>query len=496
VSVYSYPQSKVIDEITFKKSEGGHVRAYLHAAPGADPKLLHAIACDLAERGWQATPFSMGRKPLLEVEGFGTKATSLVNLLQEKQWVQGEAKFVADKEDKLSLKEQVKKRSLAASGAFYLIGDGSFAKYGYEGGSSLNLAAGALYGAGTLSLLGFGRKDQSDLQVKDIARKMREHFKKLDDKLPESCSLESISEDHKKGLIRSADDLFRRYPSEMMNLFFAAAGVCIAIAAKNHMKSPMEPKDVTQVFTRLSKKQPGLTEAMVKHKMEINHRRESWLDIGLGSMTSLSGLFAMLVKEKHPDPDAPKKHGLEAVWQKIQQKPLAIAGAGYMVSTMCHAVSTGIAWNYANDKRRSSVKWRALFVGSNIVAEILLAISSKGHGHGVKSDKSVDNTVISLAAELIAKQPAAMQNTLIDHVTGFLGRPDTLALKDNEVKAMLRTEVELMRKNPWAMAASKGQSASVTQSVSAQQIENKAQLSWQAKAALAEKASNQPHLSV
>lgn len=467
MSVYTYPESKIIDEVTFNKSDGGHTRAYVHAVDGADKKQLQDIMCTLADRGWQVTPYSINAKPQLEVYGFKNER-QLLTLLEQSGLAKGRATHVKTAQDKHSFAEQIKKRSLQASGAFYLVGDASFTRYGYQSGndlsSRLNMIGGLLYFAGTGSLLAFGRKDPSDLQVRDISKKMASHFRDLDLNLPEDCSLSSITQDHQKGLLQKADDLFRRYPSEMMNLFFAAAGACIAMAAyKSNIKGHASAEDVEQVFARhlkkMQAKNPAISHAEIAkmreniaHKVHVNHRREGWLDIGLGTMTGASGLLAMMVEEKAHDPDAPKKEGIAKLWQTIQEKPLAVAGVGYMVSTMCHAVSTAIAWNYANDARRKSVPWRALFVGANLVAEVLVAMSSKGHGAGVKSDKSVNNTVISLAADLIVKQPRAMQNYLIDHMAKFLGRSDVLAVKDTQAADLLRTQVEAMRNNPWALA--------------------------------------------
>lgn len=492
MSVYTYPESGVINEITFRKSEGGHVRAYLRAADSADPVALQEAMKTFCDKGWQCTPYSLNGKPVLEVQGMRWP-TQLINLLEERKWAQGPSTYAGGKQP--SLKEIVWQRSLAASGAFYVLGDSSFTMYGYKGANALNVAAGALYGAGTLSLLGGGRKDQSDLQVRDLAKKLSAYLKDHGDKLPNSCSLDSIADDHKKGLIKRADDLFRRYPSELMNLFFAAAGACIATSAYKYMGTRVSEESFQQVWARKRKEGTAFTEEMVRNKMNKYHRLEGKLDIGLGAMTGISGLFAMLVKEKKPDPDAPKKHGLEAVWQNIRQKPLAIAGVGYMVSTMCHAVSTAIAWNYADDHRRASVPWRAIFVGSNIVAELLLAISSKGHGEGVKSDKSVDHTVTALAAELIARQPVKMQEALIDHVANFLGQPDVLAIKNEEIKKQLHEQVAIMRNNPWALALPKRKAEIEENAPAATGAAKKSELpAWQAKVA-AKEASAQPQLS-
>lgn len=494
MAVYTYPQSKVIDEITFRKTEGGHLYAYLQATPGSDRNILQGILRALAENDWRVTPYNLDGKPVLEVHGFKNEP-GFIKFLEARGWASGASTHTGNKEKETSFKEKIRKRSLGASGAFYLIGDASFTKYGYAESSGLNTAGGMLYGAGTLSLLLGGRKDPSDLQVRHLARQLDAYLKEHGDSLPNECSLDSVVRDHKKGLIRKADDLLRRYPSELMNLFFAAAGVCIAAAAHKQMGHVIteDSESFQQVFARKRREGLKLDKGVILKKMNHYHKLESKLDIGLGTMTGLSGLFAMLVKEKKKDPDAPKKGGMDGIWEWIQQKPLAVAGVGYMVSTMCHAVSTAIAWNYADDSRRKSVPWRATFVGANIIAEILLAISSKGHGHGVKSDKSVDNTIIALAADLIVKQPAKLQPALTEHVAGFLGRPDVLAIKNEDAAKLLREQVEALRKNPWAMASA-AHTAPAADTSAVPKPENIP--AWQAKVAAQGTAADTPQLSV
>ena len=93
---------------------------------------------------------------------------------------------------------------------------------------------------------------------------------------------------------------------------------------------------------------------------------------------------------------------------------------------------------------------RAVFVGSALLAELMVAISSKGHGEGVVNDRSVDDSIIALAADLIAKQPKAMENALIEQVSHYLGSPNILALKDSEIAEQLRAQLSIMRDNPWA----------------------------------------------
>lgn len=461
MSAYQYPQSKVIDEVVFAKGEGGAVRAYLHAAPGVDSQTLQAIHKTLHDRHWQMVPYTLNGKPMLEVRG-ASRESQLLSVLIDHGWVSGAIKKENTNDDHISFKDKIKKRSLFASGFFYVVGDVKFFTYGLKGSSPLDMAAGAFYGAGTASSLLFGRKDPSDLQIQDIAQHMAHYMNEQKITVPAEASIHTIIDDHKKGKIKKADDLLRRYPAELMNSFFALAGVCIAVAAYRRTKKPMNPEMVEQYMKKkiagVKGVFPGarIPEADLAnmrheavHKLEKFHKASSWLDVGLGSMTFSSGMFANLVDEKAHDPDAPKKEGLAAAWEYVQEHPMTVAGLGYMVSTLCHAVSTGIEWKIGTTEGKKAIFDRGVFVATNLIAELLVAISSKGHGKGVKSDASISETTLALAADLIAKQPAEMQHDLIEHVAAFLGQPDVLAIKDEEAKRRLYEQVEQLRSNPW-----------------------------------------------
>ena len=105
-----------------------------------------------------------------------------------------------------------------------------------------------------------------------------------------------------------------------------------------------------------------------------------------------------------------------------------------MIATLCHAVSTAIEYKVGTKNAKEAVFDRGIFVATNLIAELLVAISSKGHGEGVVSDKSVDNTALSLAADIIVKQSPQQQDELNEHVAQFLSRPDVLAMKNDAVK--------------------------------------------------------------
>lgn len=524
MSVYTYPQSKLIDEVIFRTTERGAIRAYMHATPSVDANSLQDMINGLRKEGMACIPYSMKGKPMLEVRGFKWQ-TQLVSLLEKNQWTTGPSTYVLDKEDQLSFKEKLKKRSLEASGWLYSVGDAAFFGYGFLDNSPLDMAAGIFYGLPTPVLIAFDRNDQSDFQIKDAARKLADYLKK--EELPQDCSLQAITTDHKKGLIQTTNDLFRRYPSEFMNLSYAAAGACIMTAGIKHMKrgAPDEaiagwakhfmgtstPAGIESGLKAVSEKKPSaeaiktfLKEAeskapdiLKKAKAEAHKHNttENWLNIGVGSFTMASGIFGTVVKEKARDPDDPKKTGAAGMWEWVQERPLTITGVGLMVSTMLHAVSTTIAMKGHDDAHKKAVWLRVLFVGSALLAELMVAISSKGHGQGVVSDNSVDTSVIALAAEMIVKKPSHMQDYLIDYVAKFLSRPEVLAMKTEDVTKQLREQVEAMRKNPWALTqASKDQTTAAVPVADAKGFAAKPD--WKNKVASAQPSTGtQPHLS-
>ncbi|MDX1974192.1 MAG: hypothetical protein SFT92_00795 [Rickettsiales bacterium] len=506
MSVYSYPESKLIDKVTFVKTDAGPQLAYVHAKDDdADHSLLNQITAALQEKHWQVVPHSYCGEPVLEVRGFSHQ-TQLTELLEARKWADGKCNYDKGKDAKVNFTDTVKKRSLFGAGLAYILGDIKFITYGMKGESPLNMAAGFLYGGGTASSLLFGRKDQSDIQIRDISKHMADYLNKQHIELPPDAAISAILDDKKKGKLQKADDFLRRYPAELMNSFFAMAGVCIAIAAYRKMHEPIDPMQVEQfVAKRVDKLKAVFPHAEIpaadiaalrkegEHVVHKFHKTSQMLDIGLGGMTFTSGMFANLVKEKKRDPDAQTKEGLAGVWDWIQERPLTVAGVGYMISTMCHAASTAVEYNIGTTNAKKAILDRGVFVASNLLAEFLVAISSKGHGEGVVSDKSVDQTAIAIAADVVARQPADEQQPLIAQFSEFLGQQKILAMKDTDVQKALLQQVELMKKNPWAMAHQKAEEAAAKTGAE-KPLAKAGDMSWLAKTKT-DKATTQPQLT-
>jgi hypothetical protein len=460
VSVYRYQQGSVIDEVTFVKSDGGSLRAYLHATPDTPEKTLNDISMTMAKRGWQIVPNSMNGMPTLEIRGFGRKA-QINDILSENGWAKGKAEITADKKNKddSRLWDKFRKRSLFLSGIAFMISDACYTIYGKEDKTPLNAAAGLAYMAGGVASSVFARRDTPDLQIKDIAGRMANYMQAQNIELPDDCALNSIVKDKHKGLIKTTDDFFRRYPAELSNTLIGLAGALIATdAIKNRVLGEASKVAITEMLKKegsnYRKIAPNLSEdaytAMAEKAVKKHMRFTGLSDASLGAVTMGSGAFGTFVQEKSHDPDMPKKHGLPGIWEWIQERPLLVTGIGYLVSSGFHLASALKDRKDGDSAKRDAVKWRMGFIGWTALGEVLIAISSKGHGKGVVSDKSVGDSAISLAADLIAKQPPAKQEYLIDYMSSFLGREDVLARRDIDVKDLLRTLVELVKKNPWA----------------------------------------------
>lgn len=474
MGIYRYNSGSIIDRVTFVKTDAGGSRAYLHACKDTDLEQIALIKQGLSLQSWQYVPCTDDKgEPVLEIRGYKDEAQMLQHL-RKNSLISGVAQHTESPKSKTSFKDWVKKSTLGLSGMAYFAGDVGYTKYGYAGGQPLDMAAGLAYFGGSATLFAFGKGDKSHYQIKDLSRKL---VAKLDEDgviIPSESVLHQAAEGSKKGFVNSVRNIFDKYPAEVMNGFFAIAGALIlGSAVKRLITSKGNPIDGL-----------GLDAKLVSDYGKFKNVGK-YLDIGLGSMTITSGLVSMFMKEKAPDPDAPEP---TTVWGKlmawIREKPLRVAGYGYMVSTMMHAGSTYLEHKYATqinsglhatrapgagpgtngktlienfkeEKEEStrmlkSIPWRALFVGMNLIAEFLMAISSKGHGEGVKADDSIEKSAYNIATDLIARQPAHRRESMIEYMAGYLAVPEVLGGKQEEIADKLRNQLGAMLNNPWA----------------------------------------------
>ncbi len=496
--LYQYPNTSPIDEVKLWRTKGGDLLGYVHAGQNVTEDTLKYTRLKIESAGLRCAPWAdENGKAYLEVRGL-KNMEMLPDILQRNGFATGQATVLPLPEDEVSASAKAGSRKIQLAGALYLGGDAFFTghgmikKYGahaqelakqieHTSGGTPELLSSAFYALGSIFAVGFG-KDQSGQRLQDVSRPLAQYLEKSLGHIPAGTALAAEQENDKR---RGTGDKFlsflNRYPSELMNMSFAFAGAMIALAA---------------------------------HQNTQDSKYHRILEGTLGVTTMLSGLAGTFIKEKEHDPDASKKHGMAKVWEYVQEHPLALAGYGLMASTVIHGVlsvdklrisnkniallekavgkEAGVLGEAEANEVRAHIKeatskwttpptlntsgaltedelkeaklqlsinksdlwegvFRGVFVVSNVIAEILIATSSKGHGAGVTGDPSVEKTVFSMSAEAIVRQPANMRENLIQQVGAYISHPDILGGKPQQNMDKLREAVAHASLNPWAM---------------------------------------------
>ena len=460
---YSY-QNSLIEKVTFKKAANGSVRAYLEAGKDTPPEQLEAITKAMCNEGWYAIPSMCDGKPSLEVRGY-LREQSVRDVLAAQSFTQGTPCVQKDVEKPTSFMDKIRARSLQGTSIAFLAADASYSRYGYLESHPEDIAAGLAYGIGSATMGLVGTNAQAIDEIKKQTKKLLKYAKEHDIKLENNFTIPIVTENNKRDVFHQIVDTLQTYPTEIGNSFTALAGTMISYAA---YKYKISPKTLPHGHSKTS----------------------GYMDFGLGISTLTSGMVGAWIKEKKHDPDVPRSEGMQGWWEWIQERPLSVAAFGYMCSTLCHTGSTIIDYRKAkktgNTKTLDAVKWRAGFIGCTIIGEILLAMSSKGHGEGVKSDMSTEDSIISIAAELVAKQKPELQTALTENLSHFLGRQDVLGGKDTNVKERLEKAIEGVKNNPWAQVTTNETAPAPTVAKPASELP-----AWQAKIAASQSVPTQ-----
>ncbi|PZP84982.1 MAG: hypothetical protein DI582_07300 [Azospirillum brasilense] len=325
------------------------------------------------------------------------------------------------------------------------------------GGGHSKIISGLGYAAGSLILFNYGSRDQSATEIKTTTAKI-ERFLKRDGLLdPNSDDVLIKQPEPKHGLFGKVHELLKRYPSEALNVVYTVVGLTLMRASLKEIGG-LKGSIGTLEQTIAKQKKEGITDLFDQNTLKSMKEAifEERLDVGLGLVTATSAVAGIAIKEKTPIEGEEKKKGLGRVWQWVEEKPLRATGFGYMAATAIHAAVTAMKWRPKPDDTAGSLKHRrqvmtgrAVFIGLNVVAEALMAISSKGHGQGVSTDKSTADSVLSATAQFISQQDADKQDALVDRLAGYIASAEVLGGKSEEIAKQLRDELAALKQNPW-----------------------------------------------
>jgi len=437
VSIYRFNDHSLIENVTIERSAGGGMRAYLFARAGSDPAKLESLKSAFNAHGILWAPTSEDGRAVLELRGLKQDESSLLRLLKMQGAVTSNYQKSASIGDKISLEDSLKKNTLKASGWAYFIGDMSFLVYGWKEafeGKKLTkpaaLIAGIFYALGTPAMMFFGRGDKSDFQLKDISNNTLNELKKQGVSIPDGAAISAVSSGHTASFGRRVLNFLQRYPAEITNGLFGVAGTMMLWTGIR------DYKNVRQEIAKNGKQNKGsrLVTAII--------------DMGIGVFTVFSGLVSVFVEEEEPNRNEPKNTGLARAWQFVTEKPLRTAGAALGISTLGHATATAIQYK-AGEISTSAVAGRGVFSFTNLSAEGLMAISSKGHGAGVKSDNSLDRSVYAVMADLVQRSPSENRERLIEQLTSYLSGKKHLGGEASAISQGIREQLATYANNPW-----------------------------------------------
>ncbi|MFM9890227.1 MAG: hypothetical protein ACKVOE_06250 [Rickettsiales bacterium] len=443
MAIYRYNPGSLLDSVQIATNATGGLRAYLYAAPGASSEPLRQAKQAMRARGWKCVPIVQNGVPALEVRGF-TKRDEFLKEVQQQGLAGLPTSITPEPDDTLSAKEKWSKGTLGLAGASYLLGDSAYIYYrgaplikewktlsnGIGGGKffgALDVLAGLGYMVGSLSLARYGGRDQSVNNIATATQKVERFARKEGLDIPPESSLAFENDDPKRSVWGKIDHLVGKYPSETLNATYIGVGSLITAAALYNGTRAI-PAHLAGEALKVAKA----------------NRQSSLIDVGLGVITAAAATIGLTVKETKPLPGDPKRHGLGGVIDWIKEKPLRATGIGYMIATAVHAGST-----LRSKEPMKYLVGRWIFIGTNIISELLLAISSKGHGTGVKPDKSIDRSVIAAAAELILRQPSEKREAMIGQLAGYMASPEVLGGKADDIAAELHTHLNALEQNPW-----------------------------------------------
>lgn len=509
---YSYGPTSLIQRVEVVRTETGAKRAYLESAPGADAAKLAEVRESLAKHGYLTVPIEMGGKPLLEIRKF-TNAESLLKQLGETGATSGVPSQQMVVQDRIGAWQWIKNNTYKACLSMYAIGDIGYIFYGklkepFDGQKTglenkrrqhygmdpqkepkdnpFDKYAGWAYLTGTMASVASTalRGDQSDEEVYAISEKIRD---KLGDEGSDKTSVtfKAVENDKNPDLLKRIKIAFVKHPAEILNVCYGVAGLFISIASRKHLG---------EARTRLGGAEESLAKALQTNnaaaietytkdiasaKSSIGIHKH---DIALGSITLTSGVLSSVIREKPKSPDEPEPQGAIAkAWRWLQEKPLRIAGGGYMISTLIHIHSTAMDYkriggdrasaalmvkdsnadvaslgaekNILAGKERGFTHGRMIFCITNVIAEILMMLSSKGHGEGVKSDATVETSATAIAAENIALQAPEKREELIEKFAQHLASPKVMGGSSVLIARGIRSNLASLAANPWADTA-------------------------------------------
>lgn len=296
----------------------------------------------------------------------------------------------------------LKRESLRASGYSYLVGDAALFASGMMSGRKHEALTGAMYTAGSLVLIRYG-KENAERRLHTMQGRLREYFANENIPIPQASELNSVALKGEGSVIDLIEDFMYEYPSQIFNTMNVLGGFSLLRSGMKHSKG--------------------------------------W-DSASGALVVAGGLAGLLITEKHPSSNHHATSGLGKAWELVQEKPLKVSGYLYMATKPALVVSA--LQERSDNPQQKSYLFKLLAAAIYMVADGLLSISSKDSVSYIEKDDNAKamQKLETTAARVIAAQPEGLKLYILQQTAGFLAAQTDIKLSATQIASDLTERIK------------------------------------------------------
>lgn len=307
-------------------------------------------------------------------------------------------------------------KTLKTAGYAYLVGDAAIVASGLLDKDYKRAFVGGAWGVGGLAAARYGNPSQ-EKQLELLCNRVGEYFRKQGVEIPKNPTTADLCKEG--GIVSHLENFLYQHPSEVLNGVYAlgATQLVASGAARFSKASAITPRTPSAIADR------GVAR----------------MDIASGVLIGAGALAGLLIPEKKPDPENPPKGFVEKAVSWIQEKPLRLSGIMY------HANNAAMLGGAISEYRKGTGKgymWRFLTAGSYIFANTMLALSSRSN---TSESSHITEQIAERCAQVIAAQPQATQDALVQQISGYLAAQPEVDKKPDEIAAMLKGKLAAVK---------------------------------------------------
>ncbi len=429
MTTYHYKDSSLIDSVVVEPLHTGFSTAVILFKDNTDPAQIEDLRKQLGEREFLTLIDTLDGKPALQVRGVQNaekllSASDKLSLTSNNVEKLGTSAPEKENVKKKGFRERVRNRSFLLSALFYDLGNIAFIVSGIQRGKHnpggkftpsdiSEMAIGGAFSVGDILMTKYGKDDGSE-ELQAAAEGLEKHLKQKGIKIPEGDLLNPDTL-HKSGAMEEVDRWLHK------NIIYVK---CLAEFAGG-------------LFTMGSALKPG----------NRNNRK-----LAAGMLHATAWMATCLLEK-------PRGHKIfnvdvenPSLIDKIKQNPRGwLARPASMTNNVLNiSGALGERKRWQNDPlRKNDYIYNVFSASSFLVANTLFGISGSKRPQYTEDDKKIEQDLILIAANLLAKQPE-IGKAAIDETAEYLSaKLAHVQMSKDEVTKALNDKIAALSKNAW-----------------------------------------------